>query len=81
MFNDVAKRFVIASVFMTWTTAQRIKSADYLNILNDQVFPSMELLFPDDTGIFRDDKARIYRPHILKDRFRNLRYHFHTYIG
>ena len=39
------------------------KSADFLNGLNDQVIPSMDIFIPDGSGVFQDDNAKI--PQVL----------------
>ena len=44
-----------------------MRSADYLNILNNQIIPSTDFFIPEGTGIFKDDNAMIYQ---VKDWFR-----------
>ena len=42
-------------------------STEFLNVLNDQVIPSMDLFFPNGSGIFQDDKAKIHRALVVKE--------------
>ena len=61
--------------------AQRMRSAEDLNILNDQVIPSMDFFFPDGRGIFQDDNARIHSSSNCKRMVQGAWVLFHTWIG
>ena len=41
-------------------TMPNSQSAVHLNVLNEQVFPSVDLFFSDDTGRFQDSNSRIH---------------------
>lgn len=40
-----------------------LKNECFLNILNDQVIPSLDFFFPYSTGTFHEDTARMHRAH------------------
>ena len=42
-------------------------ASQFLNILNDQVIPSMYFFFPDGSGIFQDDNAKINLALVVKE--------------
>lgn len=47
-----------------------MRSADCLNILNDQVLLLMDSFLPGGTGTFQENNARIHRALIVTERFR-----------
>ena len=51
--------------------SNKLKSQEYLNILDDQVHPSIDFYFPDGSGIFQDDNTPIHRFHVVQDWFRD----------
>ena len=51
------------------------KSAEFLNVLNDQAIPSMDFFFPDGSGIFQDDNAKTHRALVVKEWSMSVREH------
>ena len=51
--------------------SNRMKSQEYLNILDDQVHPFMDFYFPDGSVIFHDDSARIHQSRVVQNWFRD----------
>ena len=47
--------------------SNKMNSQDYLQVLGDHVYLSMDLYFPEGNGIFQDDNARIHRARIVQD--------------
>ena len=43
------------------------KLAEFINVLNDQVIPSINVFFPDGLGIFQDDNAKIHWALVVKE--------------
>ena len=65
----------------------QVKSAEFLNVLNDQVLPSFNFFFPDDSCIFQDNNAKIHRALVVEEWSMrthkcqgSMRSHFHTWI-
>ena len=48
---------------MSWHS----KSAEFLNVLNHQVIPSMGFFFPDGSGILQDNNAKIHQALVVKE--------------
>ena len=49
--------------------SNRMESQKYLNILGDH--PQVNFYFPDRSGIFQDDNARIHQSNVVQDWFRH----------
>ena len=47
--------------------SRHCKSAEFLNVLNDQVIPLMDFFFPGRAGIFQDDNAKIDQALVVKE--------------
>ena len=56
---------------MSWHS----NSAEFLNVLNDQVIQSMDFFFPDGSGILQDDNAKINLALVVKEWSMSVREH------
>ena len=54
-------------MYTAWLLSKHSKSAEFLNVLNDQVIPSMDVFFPDGLGIFQDDNVKINQVLVVKE--------------
>jgi hypothetical protein len=57
-----------------------MKPADYLDILGNHVYLSMDFYFTDGTGIFQDNNAHIHRAHLLQSWFSEHEREFHHMV-
>lgn len=64
--------FIIFSCFGWSSVGSTVScgSADYLNILNDWVFPWWMFFFPDSTFMFQDSNARVYQAQTMNKWFK-----------
>ena len=52
--------------FFSWS-GLGTASQQFLNVLNDQIIPSIDFFFPDGSGIFQDNNAEIHRALVVKE--------------
>ena len=71
----------------SWSGPWHSKS-EFLNVLNDQVIPSIDYFFPDGLGIFQDNNAKIHQALVVKDWSKrthecqgSMKSHFYALIG
>ena len=48
--------------------SRHCKSAEFLNVLTDQVIPSIDFFFPGGSGIYQDDNAKINQALVLREQ-------------